>query len=142
MQRHIWSQQNFKMSNPTIGYEENISSHSSSSYILRRPHNFAKSSPYFWLQYTQSKVRGRFRKILWSSQNIWTLVDSATKVTYMICFDKGRVPWVHILNRSFFPLNECTTLPDKIDLISLIDNNLHHHTNILHCLFHRRIYHH
>ena len=44
-----------------------------SSYIPRRPQNFAKSSPYFWLQCTQSKVRGRFRKILWPSQNIWTL---------------------------------------------------------------------
>ena len=37
------------------------------------PHNFAKSSPYSWLQYTQSKLRWRFRKILWPSQNIWTL---------------------------------------------------------------------
>ena len=42
-----------------------------SSYILRRPHNFAKSSSYFWLQ---SKLTGRFRKILWPSQNIWTLL--------------------------------------------------------------------
>ena len=39
----------------------------------KKPKNFAKSSPYFWLQYIQSKVRGRFRKILWPSQNIWTL---------------------------------------------------------------------
>ena len=39
--------------------------------------NLAKSSPYFWLQYTQSKVRGRFRKILWPSQNIWTLTICA-----------------------------------------------------------------
>ena len=45
-----------------------------SSYILRRPQNFAKSSPYFWLHYIQSKVRGRFRKVLWPSQNIWTLI--------------------------------------------------------------------
>ena len=27
------------------------------------------------LHYIQSKVRGRFRKILWPSQNIWTLVS-------------------------------------------------------------------
>ena len=47
-----------------------------SSYILRRPQNFAKSSPYFWLQYIESKVRWRFRKILWPSQNIWTLHQS------------------------------------------------------------------
>ena len=53
-----------------------------SSYILRRPLNFAKSSPYFCPIYVvpvkydmscQSKVRWRFRKILWPSQNIWTL---------------------------------------------------------------------
>ena len=35
---------------------------------------FAISSTYFWLQCIQSKVRGRFRKILWPSQNIWTLI--------------------------------------------------------------------
>ena len=34
---------------------------------------FAKSPPYFWLQYIRSKVRGKFCKILWPSQNIWTL---------------------------------------------------------------------
>ena len=44
-----------------------------SSYILRRPQNFAKSSPYFWLALHKTKVRWRFRKILLSSQNIWTL---------------------------------------------------------------------
>ena len=48
---------------------------------MRRPQKFAKSSPYFWLQYIQSKVRGRFRKILWPSQNIWTLT-----VKYLVCF--------------------------------------------------------
>ena len=36
---------------------------------------FAKSSPNFWLQYIRSNVRGRFRKILWPSQNIWTLCN-------------------------------------------------------------------
>ena len=35
--------------------------------------NFGKSSPNFWLQFIRSKVRGRFRKIVWPSQNIWTL---------------------------------------------------------------------
>ena len=44
-------------------------------YIFWEGHkNFAKSSPNFWLQYIRSKVRGRFRKILWPSQNIWTVV--------------------------------------------------------------------
>ena len=45
-----------------------------SSYILRRLHIFSKPSPCVWLQYIQSKVRGRFRKILWPSQNIRTLL--------------------------------------------------------------------
>ena len=39
--------------------------------------NFSKSSPNFWLQYIRSKVKGRFRKILWPSQNIWTLPAKA-----------------------------------------------------------------
>ena len=46
-----------------------------SLYILRRTQNFAKSSPYFWLALHRTKVRWRFRKILWPSQNIWTLIE-------------------------------------------------------------------
>ena len=42
--------------------------------MLRRPQNFAQSSPYFWLALHRTKVRWRFRKILWPSQNIWTLL--------------------------------------------------------------------
>ena len=42
--------------------------------ILRRPQNFEKSPPYFCLQYIQTKLRWKFRKILWPSQNIWTLL--------------------------------------------------------------------
>ena len=42
-------------------------------YILRRPQNFAKSSPYFWQYVMWSKVRWRFRKILCPSHNILTL---------------------------------------------------------------------
>ena len=45
----------------------------------------AKSSSYFWLQYIQSKVRGRFRKILWPSQNMWTLTNPL-KSYYVIIF--------------------------------------------------------
>ena len=41
--------------------------------------NFAKSSTNFWPQYIQSKVSGRFRKILWPSQNIWTLQIKSSK---------------------------------------------------------------
>jgi hypothetical protein len=44
-----------------------------SSCILRRPQNFAKSSPYFCPMKCQSKARWRFCKVLWPSQNIWTL---------------------------------------------------------------------
>ena len=33
----------------------------------------AKCPPYFWLALHRTKVRWRFRKILWPSQNIWTL---------------------------------------------------------------------
>ena len=36
---------------------------------------------YFWLQYIQSKVRGRFHKNLWPSQNIWTLWSVLTEIS-------------------------------------------------------------
>ena len=36
--------------------------------------HFAKSSPYLWLELHRTKVRWRFRKFLWPSQNIWTLI--------------------------------------------------------------------
>ena len=51
-----------------------------SSYILRRPQNFAKSPHYFWLALHRKKIRWRFRKILWPSQNIWTLTASVFDV--------------------------------------------------------------
>ena len=41
--------------------------------ILKRSLNFAKSPSFFWLVLHRTKVRRRFRKILWPSQNIWTL---------------------------------------------------------------------
>ena len=44
-------------------------------YILRRPQNFENFPPYFCLQYIQTKIRWRFRKILWPSQNIQTLPE-------------------------------------------------------------------
>ena len=44
-----------------------------SSYILRRPQNFVKSPPIICLMFWQSNNWWRFRKILWPSQNIWTL---------------------------------------------------------------------
>ena len=40
---------------------------------LRRPQNFEKSPPNFWLALHRTKVRWRFPKLLWPSQNIWTL---------------------------------------------------------------------
>ena len=40
-----------------------------SSYILRKPQNFAKSPSYFCPMQCQSKVRRRFHKILCASQN-------------------------------------------------------------------------
>ena len=43
------------------------------------PQNFSKSPPYFWLALYRTNVRWRFRKILWPSQNIWTLICSKNK---------------------------------------------------------------
>ena len=60
-----------------------------SSYILRRPQSFAKSRPFFWLALRRKKVRWRFRKILWLSQNIWTLNVNEWKIIswYLIPYD-------------------------------------------------------
>ena len=44
------------------------------SDILGRPQNFAKFPPYFWLALHRAKVSWTFRKILWPSQNTWTLM--------------------------------------------------------------------
>ena len=44
-----------------------------SSYILRRPQNFAKSPPVIWLAVHRTNNWWRFCKILRPSQNIWTL---------------------------------------------------------------------
>ena len=69
-----------------------------SSYILRRPQNFAKSPPYFWLQYIQSKVKWRFLKILWPSQNIWTLTPK--NILYLcqkqrLCYTAATLKLLH-----------------------------------------------
>ena len=52
-----------------------------SSYILRRPQNFVKYPPYFCPMQYQSKVRWRFCKILWPSQNILPLIRQNTRNT-------------------------------------------------------------
>ena len=53
--------------------------------FLRRPQNFAKSSPYFWLALHRTKVRWRFRKILWPSQNMYMNFKVA---------NFSNVPWI------------------------------------------------
>ena len=44
-----------------------------------KPIRFCEILPYFWLALHRTKVRWRFRKILWSSQNIWTLNRNTNK---------------------------------------------------------------
>ena len=48
---------------------------------MRIPQNFAKSPPYI----CQSKVRWRFRKILWLSQNTWNLNAFVHLLSSKIC---------------------------------------------------------
>ena len=50
-----------------------ISINFKSSYILRRPQNFAKFQPIIWLAVHRTNYWWRSRKILWPSQNILTL---------------------------------------------------------------------
>ena len=51
---------------------------------LRRPKKFAKSSTYFCPMQCQSKVRLIFSKILWPSQNIWTLFVRSCDANWII----------------------------------------------------------
>ena len=50
--------------------------------ILKRPQNFAKSPPIIWLAVHKTNNWWRFRKILWPSQNIWTLIHIHTIFTF------------------------------------------------------------
>ena len=55
--------------------ESQVQQYCSNVHIFWEGHNiFAKSSPHFWLALHRTKVRWRFHKILWPSQNIWTLL--------------------------------------------------------------------
>ena len=55
--------------------------------------NITKSSSYFWLALHRTKVRWRFRKILWPSQNIWTLskhvIISQFSFHQMFCYENS-----------------------------------------------------
>ena len=57
--------------------------------LIIKVQNFAKSSPNFWLYVLQSKVRWIFCKILWPSQNIWTLYALTSLSHWRWC--QGRV---------------------------------------------------
>ena len=64
---------NIKLCDSSFNSLTSIVNDSKSSFILRRRQDFAKSPPYFCLQCIQTKVRWRICKIVWPSQNIWTL---------------------------------------------------------------------
>ena len=66
-----------------------------SSYILRRPQNFAKSPPYYCPMKCQSKSGWRFSKILWPSQNVWTLFFLMKTHCHVYCnvYRVSKVQW-------------------------------------------------
>ena len=60
---------------------------------------FAKSSPYFWLTLDRTKVTWRFHKILWPSQNIWTLMKRCGELSsscYCVKINPVLILEVHI----------------------------------------------
>ena len=65
---------------------------------LRRPQNFAKSPPDFCLQYIQTKVRWRFCKVLWPSQNIWTFKYHIHKFPKTVSFWFSRLLFMSQIN--------------------------------------------
>ena len=76
-------------------------------FILRRSQNLAKSPPDFCLQYTQAKVRWRFRKILWPSQNIWTLNGTTSENQHRCrrpCLCRSCDPFWFVLSKLASPM--------------------------------------
>jgi hypothetical protein len=65
---------------------------------------FAKSSPYFWLALHRTKVRWRFDKFLWPSQNIWTTEKFLRNISWKDRYMKDRL----LLRKDFTPW--CCTL--------------------------------
>ena len=107
-----------------------------SSYILRRPHNIAKSSPYFCPIYCQSKeVRYRFLRILWPSQNIcknfiWK-VENSFRIFSNHCEVKEeglRSLFIHVLIRhakgAFLPRLRDNTCKDALIIIVVSTYNV------------------
>ena len=92
-------------------------------YYLRRPHNFAKSPPYFCLQYIQSKERWRFLKILWPSQNIWTLVCD---IHYRFGQKEGKIFGILLL-KLFWPTfrKKCSSEWEKLWKLFEITRTIH-----------------
>ena len=74
-----------------------------SSYILRRPQNFAKYAPYFCLQYIQTKVRWRFAKfcgllrtyeLYWVTSNIrWKIFSNFVPFSKSPNFINTKAKW-------------------------------------------------
>ena len=106
-----------------------------SSYILRRPQNFAKSSLYFWLELHRTKVRGRFRKILWPSQNIWTLQNQRDFVPSLDLKEDSMLKMSPILGIQFS--NKAVTIFTyeinmyKVSSIKLIGNSRSNSPSVL-----------
>ena len=73
--------------------------------------NFAKSPPYFWLALHRTKVRWRFRKILWPSQNTWTLTEIIVISLFSPQGSKKRKHWWMNLNFDNW-LMLCCLLPN------------------------------
>ena len=75
---------------------------------MRRPQHFAKSSPYFWLALHRTKVRWRFCKILWPSQNIYKC-QVHLKGTHLILNDFYVTNWIFV-SKSTCTFSEMETI--------------------------------
>ena len=113
-----------------------------SSYVLIRPQNFAKSPPYFCLYVLQTKVRWRYRKILWPSQNIQTLQSNNlpnslnTKHLFqkLYCMNPSDLDWscsslyriyfISLDQKNFFTLFGWGSFNNYVDIILPFFNHL------------------
>ena len=101
---------------------------------------FAKSSPNFWLALHRTKVMWRFRKILWPSQNIWTLLKLLQQLdffpTYQLYVVLSCKLYHHARPQNVTRYQEMN-LSDLLILLSIIEFSSHIFAKLQLCIGYR-----
>ena len=90
-----------------------------------------KSPPYFCLQYIQT--RWRYRKILWPSQNIWTLKPYWPEKTFIVFMFSQTFDWRHqniIISKEIVQNEFWKTITETSILCWIQNNNLYRNVQL------------